>query len=81
MRKNYVRGTLGGPSKQDLVRLPNHIHNAYHKGLDRILDRRLGSAYYDGLSGPARKRLEQQLASFTKAFDAQYGTRLWEAML
>jgi hypothetical protein len=72
---------LGGPTKQDLVRLPKHIHDAYHKGLDQILDKRLGKDYYDGLTGAARTRLEQQLASFTKKFDAQYGTSLWEAML
>jgi hypothetical protein len=72
---------LGGPAKQDLVRLPKHIHDAFHNGLDKILDRRLGSAYYDGLTGAARTRLEQQLASFTKQFDARYGTSLWEAML
>ncbi len=72
---------LGGPTKQDLVRLPKNIHDAYHRGLGGILDRRRGAEYYDALSAAARKLIEQKLAKFTKEFDAQYGTKLWEAIL
>ena len=72
---------LGGPSKQDLVRMPKNVHDAYHAGLDEILPRRMTTEYYNGLSAAARKTLEEKLAKFTKSFDALHGTELWDAML
>jgi hypothetical protein len=72
---------LGGPAKQALERLPKTVHNAYHSGLDKILPRQWGAKYYDNLSAVARKQMERDLADYTKAFDAKYGTNLWQSML
>ena len=71
---------LGGPAKQQLVDLGTKMHHAYHSGLDKILPRQWGKAYYDGLSGPARNAMLQKLAAYTKAFDKQNGTNLIQAM-
>jgi hypothetical protein len=72
---------LGGAFVQTFQALPKSIHDAYHSGLDKLLPRQWGKTYYDNLSAAARKQLEQDLAAYAKAFDAKYGTTLWEAML
>jgi hypothetical protein len=71
---------LGGAEKQDLVPLSKALHDAYHSGLDKILPRKWGTAYYDGLKGAARLRMYELLRDYTKAFDSQYGTKLFKAM-
>lgn len=72
---------LGGPAKQDLARLPKSVHDAFHSGLDKILPRQRGTAYYEGLSPAARQQTQRDLADYTRAFDAKNGTRLYESML
>jgi hypothetical protein len=71
---------LGGPVKQTLVPLAKSVHDAYHYQLDEFLPRRLGKAYYNSLTGPDRVAMYNRLANFTKAFDTEYGTSLYEAM-
>jgi RHS repeat-associated protein len=72
---------LGGAEKQDLVPLPKSLHDAYHSGLDKILPRQKGTEYYESLSGSARDQVLLDLADYTLAFDAKYGTTLYQAML
>ena len=72
---------LGGALKQDLVPLSKPLHDAYHSGLDKILARQKGSSFYAKISGAARQQMYRDLADYTKAFDAKYGTKLYEAML
>lgn len=72
---------LGGAAKQGLVKLTDRLHNLYHAGLDKILPRQWGSAYYQGLSRAAKQRVLKDLATYTKAFDAKYGTKLYDAMV
>jgi hypothetical protein len=72
---------LGGPAKQDLANLSEPLHKSYHSGLDRILPRQRGTAYYDNLSPQAKQQLIRDLAAYTKAFDAKYGTRLYDSMV
>ena len=72
---------LDGAERQDLVPLPKSLHDSFHSGLDKILPRQKGTAFYDSLSGPARDRVLRDLADYTKAFDAKHGTSLYEAML
>lgn len=72
---------LGGPLKQDLVRLSKPIHDLYHSGLDKILPRQWSAKYYQALTGPARAQVMRDLATYTKAFDAKYGTNLYEMMV
>ena len=72
---------LGGPTKQDLASLPEPLHKSYHSGLDKILPRQRGTAYYDNLSPQAKQQLARDLAAYTKAFDAKYGTRLYDSMV
>ena len=72
---------LGGEIAQDLVPLPKSLHDAYHSGLDKILPRQWGTAYYENLAPAARDQVLRDLGDYTKAFDAKYGTRLYDAML
>ena len=72
---------LGGPGRQDLARLPKTVHDAFHSGLDKILPRQRGTAHYAGLSPAARLQMQRDLADFTIAFDAKYGTQLYQSML
>jgi hypothetical protein len=72
---------LGGPAKQDLAKLPESLHKSYHSGLDKILPRQRGTAYYDNLGPQAKQQLIHDLAAYTKAFDAKYGTRLYDSMV
>lgn len=37
--------------------------------------------YYDSLSGAALKQMQQDLATYTSAFDAKYGTSLFQSMV
>lgn len=57
------------------------MHDAFHSGLDKILPRQAGTAYYEALSPAARTQALQDLAAYTKAFDAKNGTNLYEAMV
>ena len=72
---------LGGAKTQDLVPLSKSVHDAYHSGLDKILPRQKGAAYYESGTGAARQQMYQDLRDYTKAFDAKHGTKLFEAML
>jgi RHS repeat-associated protein len=72
---------LGGAAEQDLVPLSKSLHDAFHSGLDKILPRQWGSAYYEGLSQAARQQVLGDLAAYTKAFDAKNGTQLYDAMI
>jgi hypothetical protein len=72
---------LGGAAKQDLAPLSKSLHDAFHSGLDKILPRQWGSAYYESLGPAARQQVLQDLGAYTKAFDAKYGTQLYDALL
>lgn len=69
-----------GAAKQELVPLSKSLHNAFHGGLDKVLPRQWGSAYYRSLGSAARQRALSDLGDYTKAFDAKYGTQLYDAM-
>ena len=64
-----------------MVPLPKSLHDAFHKGLDEHLPRRLGTAYYESLGPTKRQQILQTLAAYTKEFDAKHGTKLYEALL
>jgi hypothetical protein len=72
---------LGGPKIQDLQRLPKSVHDAYHSGLDKILPRQRGTAYYENLGPVARQQMQRDLADYTRAFDAKNGTQLYDSMI
>jgi hypothetical protein len=72
---------LGGDEVQPLVDLPTVLHAKYHGGLDRILPRQKGTAYYESLPAAAKRQAYRDLADYTKAFDNKYGTRLYDAMI
>jgi hypothetical protein len=72
---------LGGPVKQQLVALSRDIHQLYHVGLDAIAPRRAGATFYAALKPEARAALFGRVAAYTKAFDAQYGTHIYDAMI
>jgi hypothetical protein len=63
------------------VALPRKLHEAFHSGLDKILPRQWGTKYYEGLSEAAKAQMHRDLADYTRAFDAKYGTRIHEALV
>jgi hypothetical protein len=72
---------LGGAVKQDLVPLPKSPHVEFHRRLDEYLPKQLGTAYYESLSPTKRQEALQTLAEQTKKFDAEHGTKLYDALL
>ena len=72
---------LGGAVKQDLVLLPKSLHDEFHKGLDERLPKWRGTAYYESLGPTKRQEALQYLAVYTKNFDAEHGTKLYDALL
>jgi hypothetical protein len=72
---------LGGAVKQELVSLPKSLHYAFHRGLDATLPRWKGTAYYESLDPTERQQALQYLATYTKNFDAEHGTKLYDALL
>jgi hypothetical protein len=72
---------LGGAVKQELVALPKSLHLKFHKVLDQNLPRWRGTKHYEGLGPTARQQALQFLAAHTKNFDAEHGTRLYDALL
>jgi RHS repeat-associated protein len=71
---------LGGAVQQILEPLPKAVHDAFHSGLDKLLPRQRGTKYYEALSAAARSQALKDLAAYARAFDAKYGTRLFEAL-
>lgn len=76
---------LGGPRDQLLEPLPKSLHDAYHRGLDKVLDNSLArvrtTAHFSAQTGAERIRTLKALANYTRAFDAKHGTKLYEAMI
>jgi hypothetical protein len=72
---------LGGAVKQELVSLPKSLHREFHKGLDEYLPKWRGTAYYESLGPAERQQALQKLATYTKDFDAEHGTKLYDALL
>jgi RHS repeat-associated protein len=72
---------LGGNPEQILEPLPKALHDAYHAGLDQILPRQPGADFYSDLPPDAQAQVLQALNTYTQAFDAQYGTQLYNAMV
>jgi len=72
---------LGGAIDQELVPLARKVHEAFHGGLDKILPRQWGTKYYDNLPDVAKTQVYRDLADYTRAFDAKYGTKLYDAAI
>ncbi len=72
---------LGGAVKQELVPLPRSLHVQFHRELDEYLPKQKGTAYYESLGPTERQQALQQLAAHTKKFDAEHGTKLYDASL
>jgi len=70
---------LGGAHQQLLEVLPREVHSAYHSGLDKILPRQAGGGYYQSLSRAQLRQVYRDFEAYTRAFDREYGSRLWEA--
>ena len=71
---------LGGPPKQKLEQLPTELHQTYHGGLDRLLPRQRSAKFYRRLSGVEQAVNFEKFRKYTQAFDAKYGTKLWDAV-
>lgn len=72
---------LGGPVKQKLVELPRSLHVEFHRRLDAVVPKQRGTAYYKSLSPEKMQEALQELAKVTKEFDAEHGTKLYDALL
>ena len=71
---------LGGHFQQILEPLPKSLHQAYHRGLDTILPRKKGRAFYEAMTPDARNLMLRKLLTYTKTFDEENGTNLVDAM-
>jgi RHS repeat-associated protein len=79
---------LGGLFEQKLAPLSKEVHRAFHTGLRFIFPMggktasgaQISGAYYRNLSPATLKQIHRQLALYTAAFDAKYGTSLLEVM-
>jgi hypothetical protein len=71
---------LTGPIKQALVKLRRTVHQTFHMGLDRLLPRQLGKAFYASLRGKARKEMLRKLLDYTRGFDKKFGTKITRAL-
>jgi hypothetical protein len=72
---------LGGPVKQELVALPRWLHRKFHEGLDETLPKWKGGAFYASRSPDQKQQDLRYLAKYTKDFDAEYGTKIYDALL
>lgn len=72
---------LGGAVQQELVRLPIALHKEFHRRLNKHLPQQRGTAHYESLSPTKRQDALRTLAEETKKFDAEHGTKLYDAML
>jgi RHS repeat-associated protein len=72
---------LGGAVQQILEPLPKRIHDQFHRGLDAILPRQAGAAYYASLPPGERRQKLRELADYVREFDTNFGTHLFDAML
>jgi hypothetical protein len=72
---------LGGPVEQELVALPKSLHQKFHRELDEELPRWKGTTYYVSRSPAERQQDLQYLAKYTKEFDAEHGTKIYDALL
>ena len=81
---------LGGPVVQkELAKLAANQHQAFHSGLQYIFPTtgkaRSGvaysTAYYRSLKPATLRQIHNQMAVYTRAFDAKYGTKIWDVMV
>jgi hypothetical protein len=74
---------LGGPMEQALTKLPRSLHLKYHAELDADpeLSRRRGTDYFRNLSPADRADVLRRVLEFTKRFDAENGTHLYDDMV
>src|SRR5665213_3383523 len=72
---------LGGAIKQELVPLARSLHYEFHRRLDKYLPRNKSTAYYESLDPAERQQALQTLATCTRNFDAEHGTKLYDALL
>ena len=72
---------LGGAVKQELVRLPKSLHYEFHRGLDQKLPKWQGRVHYENLGPTERQQALEYLATYTKNFDAEHGTKLYDALI
>jgi len=72
---------LGGPVKQELVALPRSLHLQFHRELDKVLPRKKGAAFYKSRSPTEKQEDLQKFAEHTQKFDAEHGTKLYDALL
>ena len=71
---------LGGPTKQELDKLPTKLHSAYHKGLDKQLPRWRSEEYYKNLPPAVQAQYFDIFQEYTKQFDSVHKTHLWDAI-
>jgi hypothetical protein len=71
---------LGGAGEQTLTRLPAKLHMQYHGELDSEAPRRWGTEYYENMSSEDYADMIRRIMEFTKKFDSDHGTNLYEGM-
>jgi len=72
---------LGGAVKQSLTNLPADLHIQYHRELNEVAPTKPGSSHYENLSASQKEKVFRDVLEKIRAFDAEYGTHLYEDML
>jgi hypothetical protein len=72
---------LGGLEKQILTKLPQRLHVRYHRALDNMAKRTLGKRHFEDLSPQERRALFRAIAEYSKWFDGEYGTHIYQDMI
>jgi hypothetical protein len=60
------------------------LHDAYHSGLDKILPRQIkggATEYYRSISPAEQAANFQKFMEYTKNFDAEHGTKIWDKVV
>jgi hypothetical protein len=71
---------LGGPDAGPLISIDERLHQLLHAGLDQLLPRSKGSAYYAALSEAEKAKNIEILKAIARDFDIENGTKISEIL-
>jgi hypothetical protein len=72
---------LGGPEAGPLIGLDEQLHQLFHAGLDKLLPRNKGTAYYAAFSDAEKLKNIKILKDYARSFDIDYKSRIYETLM
>lgn len=72
---------LGGPEAGPLETLDERLHQLFHAGLDQVLPRKAGQAFYASLAEAQKIENIKTLLRYTRDFDVTYGTKVYPKLV